>query len=228
MSPQGLTFHQASPAELQARLRAERDGLPFLLCRESGAQRIMPLAAGRDRVTIGRHRSNDVALESDTEISRLHAALERLGSSWTLVDDGLSHNGSYVNEARVAGRRRLRDGDVLRFGQTTLVYIEPADIQTSSPTQTPRGLAARRDVTPTQRKVLVALCRPLRDSAHATPATNRGIADELFLSVDAVKTHLRTLYERFGIEDLPQNEKRARLAALALEHAVVVQHDLWR
>jgi DNA-binding NarL/FixJ family response regulator len=74
--------------------------------------------------------------------------------------------------------------------------------------------------------VLVALCRPLGVSAYATPATNRVIADEVHLSVDAVKSHLRVLFDRFGLGDLPQNEKRARLAALALIHGVVQRHDL--
>ena len=31
----------------------------------------------------------------------MHAALERTGEEWTLVDDGLSHNGTYVGGERV-------------------------------------------------------------------------------------------------------------------------------
>jgi DNA-binding NarL/FixJ family response regulator len=81
------------------------------------------------------------------------------------------------------------------------------------------------NLTPTQRQILVALCRPVRDSAFATPSTNRDIADEVSLSVDAVKAHLRTLYERFGLEDLPQNQKRARLSAIALLQGIVTQRD---
>jgi len=77
-----------------------------------------------------------------------------------------------------------------------------------------------------QRKVLVSLCRPLGDSAYATPATNREISAEVHLSVDAVKAHLRVLFERFGLDALPQNQKRARLAALALVNRVVRQHEL--
>ena len=36
------------------------------------------------------------------------------------------------------------------------------------------------------------------------PATNQQIADELFLSLDAVKMHLRALFHKVGIDDLPQ------------------------
>lgn len=73
-------------------------------------------------------------------------------------------------------------------------------------------------LTDTQLGILAALCRPLAGGNHfATPATNQEIADEVFLSVDAVKGHLRTLYRKFGIEDLPHNQKRARLVELAIE-----------
>jgi hypothetical protein len=72
-------------------------------------------------------------------------------------------------------------------------------------------------LTDTQLAILAALCRPISSGNHfATPATNQEIADEVFLSVDAVKGHLRTLYRKFGIEDLPHNQKRARLVELAI------------
>ena len=73
--------------------------------------------------------------------------------------------------------------------------------------------------------MLVALCRPLAGSAYASPATNREIAEEVHLSVDAVKAHLRVVFERAGLADLPQNQKRARLAALALVNGLVRQRD---
>jgi DNA-binding NarL/FixJ family response regulator len=76
-----------------------------------------------------------------------------------------------------------------------------------------------------QRKVLVALCRPVSSSAFATPATNKQIAEEVFLSVDAVKAHLRVLFERFGLDELPQNEKRARLAATVLAAGILAPRD---
>ncbi len=77
-------------------------------------------------------------------------------------------------------------------------------------------------LTDTQLGILTALCRPIvAGNAYATPATNQEIAAEVFLGVDAVKGHLRTLYRKFGIEDLPQNQKRARLVELAIEGGYV-------
>lgn len=76
-------------------------------------------------------------------------------------------------------------------------------------------------LTDTQRAILDALSRPLEEQgAYASPATNQEIADEVFLSVDAVKGHLRALYAKLGLEDLPQNRKRARLAEINLSGAL--------
>jgi hypothetical protein len=73
-------------------------------------------------------------------------------------------------------------------------------------------------LTDTQREILSALCRPyLGEDRFARPASNSDIAAEVFLSVDAVKAHLRALYKAYGIESLPHNEKRARLVELVLE-----------
>ena len=58
------------------------------------------------------------------------------------------------------------------------------------------------------------------------PATNPQIAAELFLTVAAVKTHLRALFRAFGLEDLPQSEKRRRLAAAALGSGLVHDNEL--
>jgi hypothetical protein len=81
-------------------------------------------------------------------------------------------------------------------------------------------------LTDTQLGILVALCRPIAAGNHfATPATNQEIADEVFLSVDAVKGHLRALYRKFGIEDLPHNQKRARLVELAIEGGYVERQE---
>ena len=211
-----LGRHNATPAELRDRLLAERQGDPFLVWRAGdGRQAILPLHPGLRRVTIGRGPSNDVALGWDTEVSRLHAELERLGGEWTVVDDGLSRNGTWLNGQRIGGRQRLRDGDVVQVGQTMVAVRVPAP-EDSRPTVA-GGHAGAPKLTPAQKRVLDALCRPYRESEFATPATNQQIAEELFLSVDAVKAHLRALFAAFALEDLPQNQKRSVLAMRAMQ-----------
>jgi pSer/pThr/pTyr-binding forkhead associated (FHA) protein len=216
-------LHRSTPAELKARLDAERRGTPFLLFFDGAGRQVLHELAGPP-MTIGRSADCDVGLGWDREVSRLHAQLERVGAQWVLVDDGLSRNGSFVNGERVVGRKVLRDGDRLCFGETPVVYRATASPGASSTIGVTSGPAAVQ-LTPTQRQILVALCRPVRDSAFATPLTNREIAEEVSLSVDAVKAHLRTLFERFGLEQLPQNQKRARLAAIALLQGIVTHRD---
>ena len=225
MSDSPLTPHLATPAELKERLELERAGEPFLVCRDAdGKQRLAPLP---DReVTIGRDPGSDVCLGWDERVSGLHAELRRMGSQWLVVDDGLSRNGTFVNEERVVGRKRLRDRDQLRVGATTLEFRNPF---TAAPKST--AVASERvdrpELSPAQRRVLVALCRPFREEdPYARPPTNQQLAEELFLSVPAVKTHLRLLFQRFGVENLPHNEKRARLVRLALESGAVTFADL--
>ena len=137
----------------------------------------------------------------------------------------MSRNGTFVNAERLQGRRRLTDGDQLRIGRTAITFRAPSDLGRSSTLIASAAIPPK--LTEAQRRVLVALCRPFADgSSFATPATNRQIADELFLSVDAVKTHLRTLGEKLALADLPQNVKRARLVERAFELGIVTQRDL--
>lgn len=221
-----LAAHAASPQELRDRIEAERLGRPFLVLRDvDGGQRIIELDEARGRLSIGRAHQNEVDLSWDTEVSRLHAELEAIGGEWTVSDDGLSRNGTFVNGQRVSGRHRLRDGDVLRVGQTLLAYRRP-EAEDSRPTQIAGVTILAGDMSPTQRSVLAALARPYKHDEFAVPATNQDIADEVHLSVDAVKAQLRQLFARFGIEHLPQNQKRSRLVAEALQSGLVNIRDL--
>ena len=215
---------QQSPTELKEVIAAERTGYPFLVWRtEDGQQRLLLLDQANWRVSIGRDPAADVPLPWDAEVSRTHALLEQVGRGWMLVDDGLSRNGSFVNGARVVGRRRLTDKDRLVLGATTVTYRETSGgtTQTASAIDTPAGIL----LSPMQRKVLIALVRPVHESDSATPATNRQIAEEVFLTVDAVKAHLRVLFERYGLSELPQNEKRARLVATVLDAGVLLPRE---
>lgn len=197
---------------------------PYLSRWADAEQRCWVLRAGV--MTIGRARSADVVVEGDLLVSRLHAIVEQVGDTWTIIDDGLSRNGTFVNGRRVAGRVQLHDRDEIRVGGTVLTFCAPAEPDgLHTLVGEPLPTAAR--LTAAQRAVLVALCRPYRDDWHyATPSTNQQIATELCLSLDAVKTHLRILFQKFGIERLPQNQKRARLVEMALQFGLVSPHDL--
>ncbi len=220
-------YRAASAPELKAQIEAERVGRPFLVFREGGGeQAIVAIEPGAGELWVGRAESADVRLAWDEEVSALHAQIEIVGDECTLVDDGLSRNGSYVNGERVQGRRHLRDGDAIRCGRTELLYRRPgagAPEATAIASEAPAAAA----ISPAQRRVLVALCRPYKDGGKfATPATNQEIGAELHLSVDAVKTHMRALFEKLGVGDLPQNQKRVALVERALNAGAVTQRDL--
>jgi hypothetical protein len=219
-----LALHSSSPAELKARLEADRRGSPYVLYRpHPDEQRIVELGPVMDRAAIGRQEACDIALPEDPSVSRVHAVLERIGDEWTLVDDGSSRNGSFVNGRRVHGRQLLRDGDVVRVGDTLLVFRalrDGATAETLPATMSPPPISAA------QRRVLIALCRPFAGAGFAALPSNGAIAEELFLSSETVKSHLHALFHAFGLDEVPPQQKRARLAAAALERGVVTLPDL--
>ena len=212
-------------AELTSQLRAERAGLPFLEVRDGdGRLRIITLEPADLRLWIGRDPGVEVALDWDPLVSRAHVELLRAGLGWAVSDEGMSRNGTFVGGRRVVGRRRLRDGDVLELGASRIRYREPPAGAGAGATETLRaeGAPASIAVTPAQRRVLAALCRPLVESGpDAAPAGNRVIAEELVVSPETVKTHLRALFELFGLDEVPASDKRLVLARRATELGLV-------
>jgi hypothetical protein len=214
------------PRHLKEIIAAEAAGVPFLHWLDAdGEQHLLMLTDDRGRVTIGRRPHCDIPLSWDQEVSREHALLEPVGEDWTLVDDGLSRNGSFVNGTQIRGRHRLSDRDRLCFGVTHVTYREAKRAEGSESTARPPGAAGQIPLTDIQRKLLIALCRPMMESTSTTPATNPQIAAEVHLSVDAVKAHMRDLFVRFGLGELPQNEKRNRLVVAVLASGLLAPHD---
>jgi pSer/pThr/pTyr-binding forkhead associated (FHA) protein len=221
-----------SVAELQRQVHLEREGGPFLVHRAGSGEQVLTSLTGRERVTIGREPGCDIDLTGDPEASRLHAEIELIGGAWVIADDGLSRNGTFVNGERIQGRRRLADRDLVLAGGTGVLFRDPAAAQAAGapapdPTVAAAGGASVPELGDTQRKVLLALCRPLAagPSYAAAPASNQEIADEVVISVAAVKSNLRVLFTKFGVDAEPQNRKRAALADRALASGVIHPSD---
>jgi len=220
--PDALGLHRRTPAELQAVLAAERVGTAFLEYRDGEeAQRILALEPDRIRFSIGRLPGAEVPLTWDSEVSRAHALVEQAGGAWTIEDRG-SSNGTLVNTARINGPHLLRDGDIVRVGRTQLIFHAGGDDDLRRTTPALDRVAP--SPTDSQRKVLVELCRPALERGGA--ASNREIAEALFVSVETVKTHMRALFDAFEVGDVPQYHKRTELVRRALETGLVSVHDL--
>lgn len=212
-----------SATELQTLIHAARRGAPFLFLRDDSANQILVTLDG-ERLVLGRAPGSDLEIGWDPRVSGVHAHLERRGPRWTIEDDGLSRNGTFINGERLRGQRILRDGDVIGVGDTVIGFRHPEPEPVLATVSVPTLSAPA--VSEAQRRVLLALCRPLAGEDSAAPATNERIAEELVLSLSAVKGHLRVLFTRFGLEDAPQNQKRLLLAERALSSGAVRPDDL--
>jgi len=206
------------PTELQTLIHAARRAIPFLFLRDARRE-LRLITLDGERLVLGRAAGSDLEIGWDPRVSGVHAYLELRASRWVIEDDGLSRNGTFVNGERLDGQRPLRDGDVITVGDTLLGFrqpeLEPVLATISVPT------VATPEVSDAQRRVLVALCRPLTGGGLPSPATNDQIATELVLSLSAVKGHLRILFSRFELDDAPQNQKRLLLADRALATSIV-------
>ena len=181
---------------------------------------LVPLTG--QRLTLGKAPTNDVSLDHDDTVSRLHAVLENLGFAWSIRDLG-SRNGTYINGEKITAERVLRSGDEVRIGKVRLLFWEvresgdrPRDEETKAaqPNELPPRLT-RREVD-----VLVVLCRPLvSDDPFPEPASVRKMAGELYVTEAAVKQHLQNMYDKFAIPT--EGDRRVRLANEALRRGAV-------
>jgi hypothetical protein len=217
-----LALDLATPGDLEARREAEARGAPFLLMRDDrGEQRIILLEGGSNSMTVGRRPEADVPLAWDPEVSRVHAELEFKSGEWTLCDDGFSQNGTWVNGLRLAGRRRLSDGDLVRIGRTMLAYCDPVPIGTG-PTLVPGELSATPRFSEQQQRVLRALCKPLFDDGEGiNPASDEEVAEATGIPLEAVAAELDHLGRALGLDEMPHADQRAEIALLALRSGLV-------
>lgn len=93
----------------------------------SGPQqgRELVLSASGRVCKLGRGEGCDLVL-ADEDVSREHALFER-GAGGIVVRDLGSKNGVEVAGEKVAGERCLRDGEIVRVGETHLRLIDPED-----------------------------------------------------------------------------------------------------
>ena len=95
--------------------------------KEITARAALILATGQridlteDIVKIGRHQSCTIVF-ADSNVSRMHAQLQRSSTGWLVVDLG-STNGVKVNGTKISKEKLLTDGDELAFGTSTARFV---------------------------------------------------------------------------------------------------------
>jgi pSer/pThr/pTyr-binding forkhead associated (FHA) protein len=216
------TLGSQTPEEQEERQSALDRGDPFLLFRDGdGRQRIVPLSEPAEAITIGRRFEADISLPWDPEASRLHAELSYRAGEWTICDDGWSQNGTWVNGLRLAGRRRLADGDLVKIGRTILGFQQPG-VTGPGPTMVQGELSGTPRFSDQQQRILRSLCKPLfADGDGFNPSSDLEVADATGIPVDVVSQELDLLARLFGLEDMPRPERRAEVALLAVRSGLV-------
>ncbi len=93
------------------------------------SQRVTELT--KSVVNIGRDKSNDIVIK-DTYVSRKHLQLRARLGAYTLFDVD-SSGGTKVNDT-IVREHRLQNGDVVRIGQTYLIYADPSSPESAGNT----------------------------------------------------------------------------------------------
>jgi DNA-binding CsgD family transcriptional regulator len=178
------------------------------------------LAPADGPVLVGRAPTCQLRL-ADPAVSRRHVLLTPVHDTWIAED--LSQ-GSRTQLERGGQRHTLRqrqalsDGDRLHIGATVLAFKDAG--QPALDETRPGGLVDRVDLRDRERDVLNVLCRPVIEDA-GPPASNTEIAAELFLSVEGVRSNLKSLYRKFGITSGTSEQRRARLVQRAIDEVYI-------
>jgi len=92
---------------------------------EAGFRAGREIMLTKDETTIGRAESCDLGLFGDNSIERLHARIERKNNQYVLADVETA-GGTFLNDKPVRKSTPLRDGDVIRLGNSVLRFGERA------------------------------------------------------------------------------------------------------
>jgi FHA domain len=93
-----------------------------------------PLPLDGEAIVVGRDEACQVAFPHDAEVSRRHAAIERLPVGWAIRDLS-SSNGTFVCGQRVLSTRPLENRDEIRVGRQRLVFRAQQDRRPLPPTE---------------------------------------------------------------------------------------------
>lgn len=82
-------------------------------------------------LSIGRTKDNALAIKGDRKVSRRHARIDFVDGHFFLTDLG-SANGTFLNDRLIKLRTRLKDGDKIVIGDTSMVFFSEGGIVAGS------------------------------------------------------------------------------------------------
>ena len=135
---------------------------------DAGRRRAVPFA--QDEIAVGRDAAGNGLCLPERNVSRRHARFVRSNGA-VFVEDLDSTNGTLVNGERLAGRRRIREGDLVQIGDYDLA-LEGSEDRPHERDTGPTEDAARVPGTPGA----AAATRPRTVGARAPAAPGRGLA----------------------------------------------------
>lgn len=167
-------------------------------------------------VLIGRRQEASIRIEGDSAVSREHAELSCVEGAWLIADLG-STGGTYLmrdgTRRKLIGRHRLRHGDRISVGGTIVRFHHPPDAQDGVATDLAE--AEIDTLTPRERELLTALCADELSGRGGWP-DNATLARSLYISTDTVRSHLKSLYRKFGLDGVPDSQRKSRLVRRAI------------
>jgi predicted component of type VI protein secretion system len=130
---------------------------------EAGTRSSVPLAD--DAIVVGRAAEGVTLRLPDRDVSRRHARFFLQGGS-AFVEDLGSLTGTHVNGERIDGRRRLRDGDLVRIGDYDLAVLAADEADAGADAPPPLPAPARDPSTVTGPIAPVPAAPPARETAR--------------------------------------------------------------
>jgi len=138
----------------------------FRLVVLSGSDKDKIILLDKNEVAIGRETDNVFVL-LDPLISRHHALLRRKDDTYE-VEDLDSANGVYLNGVRISGPQTLHDGDMMKLGNTEILFTRGAPDLTD--TKTSETTIAMHDETPVKPRPVPSLVQQAAAPPPPPPA----------------------------------------------------------
>lgn len=171
------------------------------------------------RITFGRSPDNDVVLDRESTVSRVHAALDPAPEGWVLHDLG-SRNGTWLGTWRIDRPTQVGSGDEIGIGGYVITLREHVEPSQTVDAATIRGSLAelrRASAEPTTATAAPGLTAREVEVIRlvATGRSDQAIADELFISIKTVHSHLDRIRGKIGLR------RRPDLTRFAVEQGLV-------